>query len=176
MGEQLDQVPEKLREHLRSIAGSGVQGSDEEYIEAIAGAWLEKRDIFDKQVADAGMEPAETFAHDSERGALLMTYSGSLLTIGPLREDVRRVEYSSIGLRHDVPDGADHDAARLAVDVTLDNPAEFAEGPVKQSSPIYRIAIAPPGTSTDDEEVLLSNVTKVVTREFVDVNQTVVPE
>ena len=49
MGEMLDKIPEKVRDHVRSIAAGSGLPDGEEAVEAIAGAWLEKKEIFEKQ-------------------------------------------------------------------------------------------------------------------------------
>jgi hypothetical protein len=176
MGEMLDKIPEKVRDHVRSIAAGSGLPEGEEAVEAIAGAWLEKKEIFEKQVAESGMEEVDELPFDSENGALVMTYSGSLLTIGPLEDDVRHVEYRSIGLRQDVPETAERDESKLSEDVVVDEVASFDPGPIKQSSQIYKIAVPKEELSPEEESDLLTSVTQVITQEFIDVNKTVAAE
>lgn len=176
MGEKLDQIPERLHDHLRSIAAGSGLPEGEESIEAIAGAWLEKKETFERQIAEGGMEEVESFAHDAEGGALAMTYSGSLLTIGPMDEETRRVEYRSIGLRQDVPESAVEEHSRLAEDLSVDEVARFDAGPVRQSSSVFKIAVAPQEMSAEQERELLTSVTRILTEEFVNVNRTVISE
>jgi hypothetical protein len=173
MGEMLDKIPEKVRDHIRSIAAGSGLPEGEEAVETIAGAWLEKKEIFEKQIAESGMEEVDELPHDSENGALLMTYSGSLLTIGPLEDDLRRVEYRSIGLRQDVPESAEMEESKLKEDVAVDEVASFDPGPIKQSSAIFKIAVPKEELSPEEESELLASLTQVVTQEFIDVNKTV---
>lgn len=176
MGEMLDKIPERVRDHVRSIAAGSGLPEGEESVEAIAGAWLEKKEVFEKQIAESGMEEVDEFPHDSENGALLLTYSGSLLTIGPMEDDLRRVEYRSIGLRQDVPESAEMEESKLKEDVAVDEIASFEPGPIKQSSAIFKIAVPKEELSPEEETELLAGLTQVVTQEFIDINKTVATE
>jgi hypothetical protein len=104
MGQYLDQVPVEIRSHLKQITKTSGLPDTEDSVEMIAQGWLEKKDLFEKQVAEMGMEELDFVEKIDQRGCLAMTYSGSLLNVGPVRENGRTVQYASIGLRHDVPD------------------------------------------------------------------------
>ena len=176
MGEYLDQIPEPIRAHIRQITSTSGLPAGEESVEMIAQAWLEKKRIFEEQLAGNKLEEVETFAADEAGGALILTYSGSLLTVGPLVDDVRRVEYSSIGLRTDVPQSAANDASVLSADAEVDQVAEFEAGPIRRSSAVFKIAVAREELEPEAEAQLLSDVTQVLTEEFVEVNKTVIRE
>lgn len=174
MGEYLEQVPEKIQDHLKQITKtSGLEYSDES-IELIAQAWLEKKRQFEEETQKADMEDIDELLKDDERGALMMTYSGSLLTIGPLLEEGRHVEYVSIGLRKDVPDSSEKDASVLAEDINVDGEAVFDVGPISKSSPIFKIAVFKEELEAEEEEEKLSEATQILTEGFVDVNKTII--
>ncbi len=176
MGTYLDQIPADIQNHIRSITKSSGLPDTDESVELIAEAWLEKKRIFEQEIEKRGMEEVDDLSQDEERGALILTYSGSLLTIGPLVDDSRKVDYVSIGLREDVPESAHHDNAKLTGDIAVDEVASFSPGPIKQSSAIFKIAIATEELPVDEEEELLSNVTEILSEEFVQVNKTVILE
>ena len=118
------------------------------------------------------MEEVEFLERADERGALVMTYSGSLLKIGPLLEGGRKVEYASIGLRKDVPELASKEGSELETDVEVDADVRFSVGPIRKSSPVFTIAVLNEELSPDEQEEKLAQATQLLTREFVEVNKT----
>ena len=124
------------------------------------------------QIAKLSMEETDRLDDEDERGFLALTYSGSLLTVGPLNDGKRSAEYTSIGLRQDVPDSAESEDARLDGPVEVDGVVSFAEGPVKNTSPVYKVAVFSESIDAEEQEHQLSMATQVLTEEFVDVNKT----
>ena len=120
------------------------------------------------------MTEVDEFGTEEERGALFLTYSGSLLTIGPLVEQKRAVEYTSIGIRQDVPEQASAEATTLDGDVSVDSIAKFSNGPIRTSSAIYMIAVAAEELAPEEEGELLAEVTKVLAEDFIEVNKTII--
>jgi hypothetical protein len=173
MGEYLDQVPENIRDHVKRLVKTAGLPDSEESLEAMARGWLEKKQSFEEQVGSRGMEEVDYLERDDERGCLVMTYSGSLLNVGPLTEDVRKAEYTSIGVRQDVPEAASKEDSRLASDIRADEEVLFSSGPIKQSSPVFKIAVPKEELEAEEQEELLSQVTQVLAEEFVEVNKTI---
>lgn len=170
----LEQVSEKVQNHIKQLIKTAGLPDSEESAEAIARGWLEKKASFEEQVAERNMEMVESFAGDDEKGCLLMTYSGSLLNIGPLIDGARNAEYKSIGIRHDVPESAEEENSVLSGDIELDSSVEFSRGPIKKSSPIFKIAVPAEEMEAEEQEELLSDVTKVLAEDFVEVNKTII--
>jgi hypothetical protein len=100
-----------------------------------------------------------------------MTYSGSLLNIGPLREGGRTAQYASIGLRHDVPEAAVQEGSDLSADVRVGAPVTFSKGPIQSSSPLFKIAVTSEDLGLDEQEEQITTATQILTREFVEVNK-----
>ena len=171
MGEYLDQIPEEIRDHIRQITKSSGLPDTEESVETIAKGWLEKKELFENQVAEMNMEEVEELQQDDEQGCLAMTFSGSLLNIGPLREDGRTVQYASIGLRQDVPETASKDNSRLSSDVRTGEPVSFAIGPIQSSSPIFKIAVTSPDLEPEEQEEQITKATMILAEGFVEVNR-----
>jgi hypothetical protein len=171
MGEYLEEIPPEIRDHIRQITRTSGLGDTEEAVEMIARGWLEKKALFESQVADMGMEEIDCLEQEDEQGCLAMTYSGSLLNIGPLREEGRTVQYASIGLRQDVPEAAGRENSRLGGDVTIGRPATFAPGPIQSSSPIFKIAVTGADLDLDEQEEQITRATLILTEEFVEVNK-----
>ncbi len=170
MGEFLDQIPEKVKSHIRDITkSSGLEEADES-VEMIAEGWLEKNRVFEEESVNQNMEEVEFFERNDERGAIALTYSGSLINIGPISEGTRKAGYASIGLRKDVPDLLSNDDSELGDDISIDKPIEFAKGPVKRTSPIYKIIVCKDDLSVEEQEEKLDEATMVMMDEFVEVN------
>lgn len=105
-----------------------------------------------------------------------MTYSGSLVLIGPLVEDSRKAQYISIGLRKDVPDIVDKTDSKLSKDVAVDETVEFEVGPVKSTSQVFKIAVLTEKLPAIEQQQKISEATQVITEEFVEVNKTIIAE
>jgi len=176
MGEKFDSLDNAIQNHLKGIMPQTNLEDTDESLEMLAQSWLEKQQAFENEIETIGMEEAESFGKDEERGCLLMTYSGSLLTIGPKIEEGRKIKYVSIGLRNDVPQTAESEGADLKNDVELAQEVEFTSGPIKKSSAIFKIAVTVEELEYEEENEKLSEVTQIITDDFIEVNKTIVSE
>ncbi|MBN1698119.1 MAG: hypothetical protein JW881_11445 [Spirochaetales bacterium] len=173
MGEYLDQVPESLHGHIKAIVKASKLPDDEETMEKVARGWLEKKDAFEEEIERQNMEDIDVLPRDDERGALALTYSGSLVHIGPLVDGVRNCVYTSIGLRTDAPDSAQEENSRLAKDVAIDEIIDFESGPVKSTSKIFKIAVFKDDISPEEQEENLTQVMTQVEELMLGVNKTI---
>ena len=171
MGEYLDRVPVEVQDHIREITRTSGLPDTEDSVELIAKGWLEKRELFEKRVARIKMGQVDSLDREDAQGCLAMTFSGSLLAVGPLREGGRRVQYASIGLREDVPEMAVNEGSRLAGDVRVGEPARFSPGPIQSSSPVFKIAVTASDVDLEEQEERISKATQILTEEFVGVNK-----
>jgi hypothetical protein len=176
MGEFLDQIPDRLRTHIHEITKTSGLPPGDESVELIAEGWLEKKRTFEEKIGSLNMEEIDFFPGNDERGALVMTYSGSLVLIGPLVEDSRKAQYISIGLRKDVPDIVDKTDSKLSKDVAVDETVEFEVGPVKSTSQVFKIAVLTEKLPAIEQQQKISEATQVITEEFVEVNKTIIAE
>jgi hypothetical protein len=167
---------EKIRQHIQQLVKTAGLPDTEESIENLERGWQEKLDTFEKQVEERDMEMVEEFDAADERGALLMTYSGSLINLGPKGENGRFVAYHSIGMRNDVPESAETDNTDLANEVVIDEGAAFTNGPIKKSSPIFKIAVIVEEMENEEQEELLAEVTQMLADDFIEVNKTIIQE
>jgi hypothetical protein len=171
MGEYLDQIPAEVRDHIRQITKTSGLPDNEESVEMIAKGWLEKKGLFENQVADMNMAEVEELDQEDEQGCLAMTYSGSLLNIGPIIEGGRTVQYASIGLRQDVPETASKDDSQLSSDVQVGEPVRFSPGPIQSSSPIFKIAVTTGDLEPEEQEEQITKATMILAEGFVEVNK-----
>lgn len=170
MGENLDRLPDRVREHVRKLVEPAGLSDVENADEMLAEGWLEKHEAFERHTADRGMKLVDSFAKDEMGGALVMTYSGSIVSIGPLVDGERDVAYASIGVRRDVPQMSVKQDSRLAADVAADKVCELAEGPVQRTSPVFALAVFQKALPPAKENAALVEVTQVLTERFVDIN------
>ena len=170
MGEYLERLPEMVREHVQGLVEPAGLGDLDDAEELLAQGWLEKHEAFEHHTAERGMITVESFEHDEPSGALIMTYSGSIVSIGPVSEGERDVAYASIGLRRDVPQMSVKQDSRLAAPVRLNEVVRFTEGPVQQTSPAFAIAVFQKALPPARENAALVEVTQVLAERFVDIN------
>lgn len=176
MEEYFAKVSEEVQNHLKQLVGSVNLPEGEDALETLAKGWLEKEESFMAQIGERNLEEARDFSVEEPRGGLLMTYSGSLLTIGPIGEEGRKVEYASVGLRTDVPESAEAEGSVISSDFSVGGSVEFLVGPIKKSSPVYKIAIVREEMPLEEEEELLSDVTQILMDDFIEVNKTLIIE
>jgi len=146
-----------------------------ETLETLAGAWLEKKRLFESQVRALDMVEMQELRPEDPRGAILLTYSGSLLSIGPLRRSGRRIEYASIELRTDVPHLALAEGSALAAVLSGATAARLSGGPVESTSPVLEIASCREDVPPAEQEKRIREATIFLTNGFVTINRTVAP-
>lgn len=176
MGVQFDEVAPEVQNHIRKLVKTAGLEETDESLEMLSSGWLEKQSSFFEQTKQKNMEEVETLELEDSRGALVMTYSGSLISIGPDVDGHRSVDYVSIGLRGDVPESAGDESAVLGKDIVLGTPLEFQSGPITKSSPAYAIAVFAEELEYEEETRALEEVTLMVTRDFLDINKTMIQE
>ncbi len=177
MGEYLDQIPENIKGHIQEIAKDIKVESDEDAVEKVAKGWLDKKEAFEEKIESVGMEEVDSLAKDDERGALALTYSGSLVNIGPIVDGVRNSSYSSIGFRTNAPDQAESDKSTLTDDIEVDGIIKFSNGPVKSTSRIFKVAVfKDEDLSAEEPKKTIMEVVTVIEDEFVEVNKTIMME
>jgi len=164
----------KIQEHLQMILQSSGMENNENSLETLASAWKEKENSFAKQISRMEMEETEEISTDENCGFMVLTYSGSLLGSGPLTDEGRTVLYVSVGMRKDVPEKAEKEGSVLKGPIRKGEPVEFSFGPVKQSSPVYRMARITDKVALEDQSDKISEATLIIAEEFIDVNKTIV--
>jgi nucleoid DNA-binding protein len=195
MSDFADRLPERIRAHLRTLLsqGASVLPDTEESLQALARIWVEKRSLFESQTRSLAMEQCTEFSAEDPRGALLLTYSGSLISLGSLpaagsppgegsevppgpRADLRRrMEYASIGVRSDVPNLLVVEQTSLAEAVTVEREAHFRFGPLQASSPVLTIAACSPEVGREEQDRRIREATIFLTNGFLRLNRTVMP-
>jgi len=145
---------------------------DEAAQERLAGLWLERFRLFSAQCKALGMEELPSMQADDARAAIFLSYSGSLITLGPKRGKECWLEYASIKMRTDVPELVRSDKTNLAAEARVDTVAMFEGSALKRSSSLYRIAVCPAGLSPDEQERRVREATVYLTNGFIKLNKT----
>ena len=171
MGEYLSQIPAEIQGHIRQITKSSGLPDTEDSLEMIAQGWLEKKERFERHISRMALEEVDVLEKADSRGCLAMTYSGSLINIGPQRDQGRNVQYVSIGLRKDVPESASQESSQPQGDVKIGTPVNFTVGPIVSSSPVFKIAVTSEELDLDEQERQITKTTEILTKEFVKVNK-----
>jgi len=171
MGNHLERVPPQIQDHIRRITQTSGLPLTDAAVDLVARGWLEKRSRFERIVTEMRLSEAGRLEKNDPRGCLVLTVSGSLVNIGPLRKGERTVQYGSIGLRADVPESVANIGSRLGADVEVGAPLRFLSGPIASSSLVYRIAVIPDEMDLDEQAELMARATRALTREFIEVNR-----
>ncbi len=171
MESMIEGIPENIQRHLHSVIKTFGLESDEETMDRLVNGWMEKEESFKEQMFNLGMEEVGLFGSGDERGSLALTYSGSLISIGPVLDGDRKVDYTSIGFRQDVPETLTKEGCALSEDVMLDRGIVFNGGPIKQTSPIYKIVVCPDSLSLEEQEDMVEQATTMIIDSFADINQ-----
>lgn len=164
-----------IQKHLKMILETSGLPVGENSLDTLAQGWLDKEQAFDDQAGSLGMEKAEE-SKDPGRGFLALTYSGSLVAVGPIAGGQRRAVYVSIDMRRDVPARAESDNAVLSGNVAVGREIVFEKGPVRKSSAIYRLALLPGALALTDQNEKLDEATVALTKEFKAVDETRIDE
>ena len=163
------------RAHLDGLIRSSGLPETDELREEMARVWFEKKAMFEGQVKALDMRELDRFAAEDPRGALLLTWSGSLLSVGPLESgrEGRRTEYASIELRTDVPHLAMSEQGAFESDLARGESAKLRGGPVASTSALLTIAACDPEVPAEEQEKRIREATIYLTNGFVRINRTV---
>lgn len=174
MAEIYMNLDKEIRNHLAMILKSSGMEENDDSLETLAAAWKEKEESFSRQIERMEMEETESIGEKESFGFMALTYSGSLIGSGPLGDDGRTVLYVSVGMRKDVPEKAEKPGSLIKGEVRKGEPINFIKGPVKQSSPVYRLARITDKIALEDQSEKISEATLVIAEEFIDVNKTII--
>jgi nucleoid DNA-binding protein len=164
-------LPEEIRRQIDALAAFPETPRLPNIREALAANWKGKFELFESQVRLLGMEePAALEAGDS-RGFLAITYSGSILSVGPASPGGRWLEYVPIKLRQDVPEIVSEKDAELVGAVARDASLKFAKGPLNSTSSVYRIAACAVGIDAAEQDRRIREAAIFLTQGFIKMNR-----
>lgn len=164
-------LPEEIRTHLRGLLKETDLPDSDESFERLASAWMQKEKLFTGQTRALDMELSESAAPDDPRGMLLLTNSGSLISLWPEKEGTRFMEYASIALRPDVPDIVKGEGIKIRGPVKRGESIDLENGPLQRTSPLYRISVCGAGLDTGEQEKQIREATIFLTNGFTRINK-----
>lgn len=169
-------LPPEIRNQIDSLIKDTGLPTDTATRDRFQEIWLEKYRLFGSQIDAVGMVIVHELPMDDPRGAIFLTYSGSLVSLGTGTERGRWLEYASIKCRTDVPELVRGDHVSLASPARQDSAAVFEGSSLKRSSSLFRIAVCPEGTSPEDQERRIKEATIFLTNGFVKLNRSLTLE
>ncbi len=171
MGEYFSSLPEQVRRHLRGLVRSSGSPDQTAAEEQLAQGWYAKNQAFKSHTGNHDMVSVDFFQAANPGGALAVTLSGSILSVGPIVDGGRAVAYASIGTRRDVPQMSISQNIGLANDLRLGEPATFENGSIEKTSPVFTIAIFQKVLEPETEKNALARITELLAEQFVAINQ-----
>ena len=167
-------LPETIQEHLKAVIKNSGLPNTEESLNILTANWLEKRKLFKEQISNLGIKETEAFNREDDRGVLMLTYSGSILSLGASSKSdkTRSLAYASIKLRSDVPDIIKEDNVFLTENARIGHPAELSGSAIKKTSALYAIALCDESVDREEQEKRLREATIFLTNGFMKINST----
>ncbi len=164
-------IPSDVETHLKKLISSSSDqwAKTEDSFDRIKELWLKKDKLFSDQIALLAMDEVEHLDKEDERGILLLTYSGSLVSLGCGKQ--RTMEYASIKLRGDVPDIIKADKVQITSQLKKGAAATFSGGSVQNTSSLYKIVVCKEGVSIDEQEKRIREATIFITNSFIHLNR-----
>ena len=169
---KIEDLPEAVQAHLLNlIKGSGLADTPE-FRSRLAHIWDRKCTLFEQQINYLDMELAEKIEAQDRRAMIILTYSGSIVSVGPLK-NTRDVEYASIHLRADVPKSVIVSETNLEGGAAVNKPVCFSAGAIKKTSPAYMIAVCGSSLSDDVQSERVREAMIFLTNGFLKINQSI---
>lgn len=156
-------IPADVEQHLKSLVTENIT------LDMMKELWIRKDKLFSDQIALLAMDEVDQLDMDEERGILLLTYSGSLISLGC--GEKRTMEYASIKLRSDVPHIIKSEDVSLTSPLIRGSVATFQGGQVQNTSSIYKIVLCREGVSVEEQEKRIREATVFITSSFVHLNR-----
>jgi hypothetical protein len=171
---EFEQLPKPIQQHISGIAKELGKDDDQNFLEELGSIWQNKSILFQEQARAVGMTMVEKLPEGDQRGALFLTYSGSLLSVGPVFEGMsgRWMEYSSIKLRTDVPDIMVEKEANISGGTSVGQGVKLVGSKLKQTSSIYFIAVCESNVPLEEQDKRIRESTIFLTNGFMKYNRT----
>ena len=169
--EVFDSLPEEIRKQIDAMSKASETPKLPDIRERLAMNWLEKFELFKSQTKLLEMFEEGSLPETVGRGLVALTFSGSLISIGPRIAGERWLEYVSIALRSDVPDIVSSQAVAIKGPVNQKEVLAFERGPIKATSAVYRVALCAPQISVDEQDKRIREAAIFLTHSFMKINR-----
>jgi len=165
-------LPEQIQLHMQSLIKSSKLPDNEDFKTLLADTWNRKCLLFEQQVKILEMEIISSMKAEDPRGVIVLTYSGSIVSINP-KENSREVEYSSIHLRSDVPKTVSILATNIEGNIEFGKAVKFSSGQLKKTSAAYMIAVCKKNISIEKQKERIREGTIYLTNGFMKINRSI---
>lgn len=130
-----DNLPVVIKKHI----GKNIELSE---IDSIDSQWQKKYKLYLEIVEKNSMYIVDDIRIEDRRGLLLFSYSGSIIFLGSETKKGRSLKYCRLNSRTDTPHYHFEDKIRLLNDISIGRILYFDAMYFKNTSPIYKIAVA----------------------------------
>ena len=171
----MNDLPGEVRSHLKRLAAELDSADDEAVLRELELVWRKKASLFEDQARSVHLRLVSSLPAGDPNGSLVLTYSGSLLSIGPETERTlgRWLEYSSIKLRTDVPDVVTDRGISIRGGIAGGEPVGRTGSQIRRTSAVHAIAVCPDDLPEDEQERRIRESTIFITNGFMKYNRTV---
>ncbi len=169
---QIEKLPEAVQAHLLHLIRSSALPDTPEFRSRLAGIWNRKCTLFEQQINYLEMELVDKVDTNESMAMIILTYSGSIISIGPLKE-TRDVEYASIHLRADVPKSVVVTETNIDGELLRDKPVCFKTGAIKKTSPAFMIAVCDSNLDPSVQSERIREAMIYLTNGFLKINQSI---
>ena len=167
-----NELPEQIKLHMESLIASSELPNTTDFRNLLADTWNRKCSLFEQQAKILEMDIINSMKESDPRGVIVLTYSGSIVSINP-KEETREVEYASIHLRSDVPKTVSILATNIAGSVEIGKAIEFSSGQLKKTSAAYMIAVCKKNVSIEKQKERIREGTIYLTNGFMKINRSI---
>ena len=173
----INDLPEAIRKHLLGLAREQGRLEDHDYLQTMTDVWYQKEELFRQQVKAVKLELVDSVSNKDTRGMMVLSYSGSILCIGPVFltstniNFSRWIEYSSIKFRTEVPDIIMEKTATLPSEISVGKSVQLGNSRLKATSPAYLIAVCPEGINEEEQDKRIRESAVFITAGFMKYNQ-----
>jgi hypothetical protein len=147
----LSKMPEALARHITLLMRDCGFDTNDEARKKFIRNWLKKKAFFDKIIEHQGFHLVDRIDPEFRDGVIILTYSGSILTLSPeTDEGTREIVYNSIEMRKDVATKTEDRASKILYPIELHKPLLTSAGTIKKTSSVLSMAIEEvPGSEAD---------------------------
>ena len=164
-------MPSAVVNHLNDLITDTGISDNPKMVNRFLESWLTKRAQFQRIIEKVNYSKENVFFRSNDKNScIVMTISGSLVTIGPMINGVRAAAYTSIGLRTDVPMVTINEKSELEKDIELYKNVFFKVGPVKATSLVMVIAVIGSGEDITNQISELKSINDFLLKRFIGIN------
>jgi hypothetical protein len=173
MASILEKLPGTLASYLNDLmTEEGFTREDKRRV--FVKNWIKKRALFDKIVEHNGFVLADKVGQGSKNGIIIITYSGSLLTISGEKPDkTRDLLYESIKLRRGNYPKTEETSITIDFPVELNKPVIVNGGKLVKTSPVFSMALDKESGGTHDTAKRFQLIGEKISNAFKSINNAI---